>query len=101
MLPRPVRIIARPTIEPANDAATSASIVRRHPMNAPIIASIFTSPKPSPSSRRINRYASNIAHSAPPPAAMPIKESTQPGATKRLNRKPAAMPGTVTTFGRM
>ena len=101
MFPRPLMISVTPASEPANEATMSARSVSLHPMNAPIIASILTSPNPSPSSCRINRYPSNIAHNAPPPTTMPIRESNQPGSVIRLNKKPAMMPGTVMTFGRM
>ena len=52
MLPRFDTMSATPTIVPLNDAIISVMSVSFQPMNAPIIASIFTSPIPSPSSLR-------------------------------------------------
>src|SRR5262249_6730790 len=52
MPPRRVTISRMPMIVPANDARINVSSPSFHPRNAPIIASIFTSPMPRPSSWR-------------------------------------------------
>src|SRR5262249_44588846 len=50
--PRLVTMRPRPTTVPASDAIISVTSASFQPRNAPIMASIFTSPIPSPSSRR-------------------------------------------------
>src|SRR5215208_6250768 len=52
MSPRPDNNSPMPTNEPAKDARTSVTSISFQPRNAPIIASIFTSPMPSPSMPR-------------------------------------------------
>src|SRR5206468_5465907 len=52
MPPRLLTIRASPTTEPASEAIISVTSASFQPRNAPIIASIFTSPIPSPSSWR-------------------------------------------------
>src|SRR5262249_55582737 len=51
-VPRLAAIKINPTMVPLKDASTRVNSVSFHPTNAPIIASILTSPKPSPSSWR-------------------------------------------------
>src|SRR5262249_5750348 len=51
--PRRLMMSASPTSVPLNDAIISVTSVSFHPRNAPTIASIFTSPIPSPSSPRM------------------------------------------------
>ena len=52
IVPRRSAIRPTPTIAPAKEASTSVSSICCQPRKAPIIASIFTSPMPSPSSCR-------------------------------------------------
>ncbi len=50
--PRCALIRITPMIAPENDDSTSVTSTAFQPRNAPIMASIFTSPMPMPSSRR-------------------------------------------------
>ena len=52
MLPRFATIKPTPMMEPDTDASINVITVSFHPRNAPTIASIFTSPMPSPSCPR-------------------------------------------------
>src|SRR5713101_4627309 len=99
MSPRRVAMSRSPTSAPANEAVISVTSVSFQPMNAPIIASIFTSPMPSPSSCRTRKYASPTAYNTPPPTMMPMSDASQPGSVTRLNANPTTMPGRVMTLG--
>ena len=89
-----------PTIDPSSVDTKSVASISFQPRKAPIIASIFTSPKPRPSSWRTRNHTVPRSHSEPPPTTTPISESSQPGGMKTLETKPTTMPGTVISFGR-
>src|SRR5258708_12479919 len=78
IVPRPVTISPRPITEPDSDASINVSSVSFQPRNPPIIASIFGSPMPSPSSSQIQKYAIPANYTPPPPPPTPKTHSPHP-----------------------
>ena len=98
---RPSAMSVTPATAPDRLARKSTTGTWRQPRKAPIIASIFTSPSPIPSTPVAVRQPQRTANSTPPPTRRADEALDEARRHEQAEREAdARCPGSVMTFGR-